>query len=80
MEYFCDDKRHLVCKPYTIANLHRMAESLGIKRAWYHSSARWKHYDIPKRREDEIRARCTVVSTREILKIIKGEDNVHSTP
>ena len=26
MRYFCDNARHLVCEPYSIENLHRMAE------------------------------------------------------
>lgn len=71
MNYFCDDKRHLVCVPYNVENLHKMAEDLGIDRCWYHSSARYKHYDIPKRRVDEIREKCTVVSAKEILQICR---------
>ena len=67
MEYFFDDKRHLVCKPYSIENLHKMAEDLGIKRCWFHKN----HYDIPKRRINEIASKATKVSPREILAIIK---------
>lgn len=67
MEYFCDEKRHLVCVPYSNENLHRMAEELGIKRCWFHKN----HYDIPKKRIAEIQAKCTVVSPKIILKIIK---------
>jgi hypothetical protein len=69
---YCDDKRHLVCKPYSKENLHVMADFLKIKRCWYHAG-RHPHYDIPKRRIEEIKSRCTVVTTEEILKIIKGE-------
>lgn len=72
LRYFCDDERHLVCVPYSIANLHRMAADLGLKKCWYHASAKYQHYDIPKRRIAEIQARCTVVSPREILRIVKG--------
>ena len=72
LAYFCDDMRHLVCVPYSIDNLHRMAKDLGIKRCWFHSSSRYPHYDIPKRRIAEITARCTVVSAKAILKIVKG--------
>ena len=46
-----------------------MAEDLGIKRSWFHKN----HYDIPKRRIGEISNKCTVVSPREILKIIKNQ-------
>jgi len=68
MEYYCDNKRHLVCKPYSVENLHKMADELGIKKCWFHKN----HYDIPKRRIDEIKNKCKEVSPREILKIIKS--------
>ena len=68
MEYFCDNLRHLVCLPYTVENLHKMAEELNIKRCWFHKN----HYDIPKRRIAEVQGKCTVVSSKEILKIIKN--------
>lgn len=73
LRYYCDDMRHLVCVPYTVENLHRMAEDLGIKRCWFHRGSKHPHYDIPKRRIEEVRAKCTVVSPREVLKIMKGE-------
>ena len=66
MEYYCDLKRHLVCKPYSIENLHKMAERLDIKRCWFHKD----HYDIPKRRINIIMHECTIVSSKEIVKII----------
>lgn len=68
LEYFCDDKRHLVCKPYSIENLHVMAEDLGINRCWFHKN----HYDIPQRRIEEITEKCTLVSVWEIV-MIKNE-------
>ena len=64
--------RHLVCLPYTVPNLHLMAQDLGIKRCWFHPSKGHPHYDIPKRRVVELQARCTVVSPRDILAIMKG--------
>lgn len=67
IRYFCDDKRHLVCVPYSIENLHKMADELGIKRCWFHRN----HYDIPKRRVEEIKKKCILVSPRVILDIIK---------
>ena len=73
MRYYCDEARHLVCVPYTVENLHAMAADLGIKRCWFHAGASYPHYDIPKRRVTEIAARCTVVSTRQIIQIAKGE-------
>lgn len=73
MKYFCDDARHLVCVPYSIDNLHAMAAALDIKRCWFHSNSRFPHYDIPKRRDAEIRTKCTVVTPKDIIAIIKGE-------
>lgn len=72
LRYFCDDARHIVCVPYTIDNLHRMADDLGIKRCWFHRKATYPHYDMPKRRIAEITARCTLVKTADILAIVKG--------
>ena len=75
IDYFCDDQRHLVCVPYSIENLHRMAEDLGIKRCWFHNKKGKEHYDIPKKRISEIFEKCNVVSPIEILNIIKnGQD------
>ena len=65
--------RHLICLPYTVENLHTMAQDLNIKRCWFHSSKDHPHYDIPKRRITEIQLRCEVVPATEILKIVKGE-------
>ena len=71
--YFCDNKRHLVCLPYSIPNLHRMAKELGIPRWWFHKGKDGKsHYDIPKRRIEEITKKCEVISSKDILRIIKG--------
>jgi len=69
LQFYCDDKRHLVCKPYSIENLHLMADELNIKRCWFHKD----HYDIPKKRIREIQNRCLKVSSIQILKIIKNE-------
>jgi hypothetical protein len=67
--FYCDKKRHLVCAPYSITNLHHMADVLGIKRCWFHKN----HYDIPKTRQEETMSRCVIVSTRTILSIIHNE-------
>ena len=74
MKFYCDGiGRHLVCVPYTIENLHQMAIELGIKRCWYHPSKNHEHYDIPKRRIQEISDKCELISSRDILKIMKGQ-------
>ena len=71
MRYYCDNARHLVCVPYSLDNLHKMAEELGIKRCWFHKN----HYDIPKLRIAEITAKCQVVSSKEIIFIIRGQSD-----
>lgn len=68
LTFYCDNARHLVCKPYSIINLHVMAYVLGIKYCWFHRN----HYDIPKNRIEEIKSKCIIVSSKEIVKIIKG--------
>jgi FMN phosphatase YigB (HAD superfamily) len=70
LTYYSDTMRHLVCVPYNEHNLHAMALRLGIKRCWFHRG-RFPHYDIPKRRLVEIRARTVQVSSRRILEICK---------
>ena len=67
MKYITDSKRHLICVPYSIENLHEMARVLDIKRCWFHKD----HYDIPKRRIREIEAKCDIVSSRYIVQVIK---------
>lgn len=73
LTFVCDTKRHLVCIPYSIENLHKMADELNIERHWFHSKKDKSHYDIPARRIAEITEKCTVVSPKVILGIIKGE-------
>lgn len=67
-EYLTDGTRHLICLPYSVENLHQMALELNIKPCWFHKD----HYDIPKRRLGEIEAKCRLVGTREIVRIVRG--------
>lgn len=71
LKYYTDGKRHLVCLPYSIENLHKMADSLNINRCWFHNN----HYDIPKKRISEIEKMCEIVSPKDIVRIIKGKFN-----
>ena len=71
MTYYSDDARHLVCVPYTVEDLHLMAIQLGIKACWFHGG-RWPHYDIPKRRIEEIRSQTTRVTSKELLALCGG--------
>jgi hypothetical protein len=76
LKYYCDDYKdsngllrpHLICKPYSINNLHRMAKELDIKRCWFHKD----HYDIPKKRVLEVMEKCIVVSPKQIVIIKNG--------
>lgn len=72
MKYICDEQRHLICLPYSINNLHLMAKDLNIKRCWYHSSSKYPHYDIPKKRIKEIQGKSILVTPKTTLKLIKG--------
>ena len=47
-----------------------MAEDLGIKKCWYHAG-KFPHYDIPKKRIEEITAKCEVIDSKDLLNIIK---------
>lgn len=73
LQFLTDGKRHLICVPYSVANLHAMADALGIKRCWFHRD----HYDIPARRVSEIEALCTKVSSKEIARIARHCDEEH---
>jgi len=67
VRYLCDAARHLICEPYSLANLHQMAKDLGIKKCWFHKD----HYDMPKSRIEEITAKCEVVSSKMIVEIVR---------
>lgn len=75
MKYYCDNKRHLVCKPYSIENLHKMAKKLKIKSWWFHKKKNGlNHYDIPKSKIKKITTRCNLVNSREIVNIIRKNE------
>lgn len=54
-----------------------MADILKIKRCWFHNGS-YAHYDIPKRRINEIQLKCNIVNSRIILQIVKGEFHENS--
>lgn len=70
LRYLCDRSRHIVCLPYSVENLHAMAQDLRLSRGWFHDG-RWPHYDMPTHRIEELTARCEVVSPRTILNVIR---------
>mgnify|MGYP000618495891 CR=1 FL=1 len=76
MVFVTDKKRHLVCLPYSVDNLHAMADTLNVDRCWYHAKP-YPHYDIPKKRIDEIEAKCIIVSAKDVVRICRGEYDEH---
>lgn len=72
MRYLTDGKRHLICDPYSVSGLHRMAKDLNIHRCWFHAG-KWPHYDIPKLRVADIEAKCELISSKELVGIINME-------
>lgn len=76
MTFLCDTYRkdgrlrpHLVCLPYSIELLHEMARILNISRRYFDRD----HYDVPIARVPEIMGRCTIVPTREIVRIARAK-------
>jgi hypothetical protein len=69
------DNVHLVSDS-SLKELHEFAKKVGIKRCWFHSGSRWPHYDIPKGRRETLAIEygIAVVTSREIIKILKGKD------
>lgn len=71
IRFFTDGARHLVCYPFSLPGLHEMARNLGIKPCWFHAG-RLPHYDVPKGRANNLPERVTVITSRQLLAIIKG--------
>lgn len=71
LQLICDTKRHLICTPYSIQNLHMMADFLNIKRCWFHNG-KHPHYDIPKKRMRDVMAQCEILSTKDLIHIINS--------
>lgn len=72
LQYLTDEKRHLICLPYSIDNLHQMAKELDIHPCWFHKD----HYDIPKKRIDEITSKCMIVNSRTIVEVTKDSNKI----
>jgi len=79
IKYYCDNYRHLICVPYSIENLHLMAEDLEIGEHFFDKGKikYHPHYDIHSRRIEEIKSKCTIISSKELLTIIKKHIEKH---
>ena len=63
-----------VVSDVSLDDLHASMEKIGIKRCWFHSSAKHKHYDVPKRKRATFfqdNPDVKQVSSREIVEICK---------
>lgn len=74
MTIYVDDHRHLVCAPYTRANLHRAADLIGIRRCWFHARP-YPHYDLPKRLADASAVELALLIDARMLDL---EDDGHT--
>lgn len=67
------DGIHII-SDHSLDHLHEYCSSIGIKKCWYHSSSRFKHYDVPKKRRKnffEDNPEVIKVTSRELVKILK---------
>lgn len=69
MTFYYDKKRHLVCLPYTVENLHKMADELKISRDCFHQN----HYDIPIDALEEVSKKCVYLNERQMITIISSK-------
>lgn len=56
------------------SHLHKYCRSIGIHFCWFHSSSKFKHYDIPKKKRFSFfkdHPEVIQVSTKEIVRILK---------
>lgn len=57
----------------TIEELHSFAESIGVKRCWYHSSSKYKHYDLNEdQRKVAVCSGAIEISSKELITLIKN--------
>lgn len=61
---------HLVAD--TLEELHAFSETVGIKQHFFHSSAKWKHYDITSEQRDlAIAAGAIPITSKELVLVAK---------
>jgi hypothetical protein len=74
LRYLCDENRHLICLPFSLENMKRMAFELELKRKCLSKVPGKRFYRIPLGRLDEIMHQCEVVAAWEILEIITSNE------
>lgn len=70
LTYLCDQNRHLICVPFSLENMKRMAFQLQLKRKALSKVPGKRFYRIPFDRLLEIEMQCELVPAWHILEII----------
>ena len=69
--YLYDEKRHLICLPYSEEKLHTMADNLGIGRHFFHKKSRNRsHYDVPVFMMADINKRALKIHHKQTVSIL----------
>jgi len=56
----------------SLSELHTFAQSIGVKRCWFHRGSRYPHYDITEpQRQAALTAGAAAVSQQEMVQLAK---------
>ena len=66
--YLTDGRKNVICIPYSIENLHKMADDLGMKKKYFKKD----HYEIPDDMVSEVEDKCDVVTTTTLFKTARN--------
>lgn len=66
--YITDGVGNVICLPYSVENLHKMADDLGIAKRWYRNG----HYNVPKEIADGLEEKCDKVTTTTLFRTVRN--------
>lgn len=66
--YITDGVGNVICLPYSVENLHKMADDLGIKKTWYRDG----HYKVPKEIAEDLEEKCDKVTTTTLFRTVRN--------
>lgn len=66
--FLSDGRRNLICVPYSIENMKKMADELGIKKTWLKKD----RFVIPEDYFEVVETKCNIVSTQTLFRTLKG--------
>lgn len=66
--YITDGVGNVICLPYSVENLHKMADDLGIAKRWYRDG----HYKVPKEIADDLEEKCDKVTTTTLFRTVRN--------